>query len=518
MWNNNVEVMATMAQYNMYELSFQGDEPTDSQASVDLHAAFSWRDRCGNVMSKEVKGFYAGCGIYKVRFLPEMDGEYTWVARGCVKAEGSDICAVSAVGSHGIVRADGTHFTHADETAFQPIGTTIYALAHQEQWLIDQTLDTLKSAPFNKVRHCVFPKHYDYNHNEPELFTFEKGGDGRPDVHRPCFAFWDRFERIIAALSDVGIQSDLILFHPYDKWGFASLSMDDNLVYLDYMLRRLSAFPSVWWSMANEYDLCFNKSMSDWHAIEQFIACNDPNIHLLSNHNCFAFYDFARPAISHCCVQTTQVEFASKWLSQYNKPLIYDECCYEGDLPMNWGNISAFEMVNRFWIACVQGAYATHGEVYLSDDEILWWSKGGKLKGASPARIAFLKKTLDELPAPLDPWEVDRLEGLDPELAKTIMESPFIKLMESMPEAQRDAMLAKDGEFRGRCGDAAFIQYLARHCNRTITWLLPTDKRYDIDAIDIWEMTRTTVMTGATGRVTIPLPGKEGIAILAQQI
>ena len=29
-----------------------------------------------------------------------------------------------------------------------------------------------------KVRHCVFPKHYDYNHNEPPYYAFEKDADG----------------------------------------------------------------------------------------------------------------------------------------------------------------------------------------------------------------------------------------------------------------------------------------------------------------------------------------------------
>ena len=78
-----------------------------------------------------------------------------------------------------------------------------------------------------------------------------------------------------------------------------------------------------------------------------------------------------------------------------------DECCYEGNIAFEWGNISAFEMVNRFWIATVQGGYCTHGETYLSDDDVLWWSRGGVLKGESAERIAFLKDIVDALPGPL---------------------------------------------------------------------------------------------------------------------
>jgi hypothetical protein len=39
----------------------------------------------------------------------------------------------------------------------------------------------------------------------------------------------------------------------------------------------------------------------------------------------------------------------------------------------------------------------------------MWWSKGGVLKGQSPARLAFLKKVLDDAPAegidPIDKWQ-----------------------------------------------------------------------------------------------------------------
>ena len=103
---------------------------------------------------------------------------------------------------HGPVRACGTHLRHADGTWFYSFGTTIYALAHQSQALMDETFDTLAHSPFNKVRLCVFPKHYNYNHNNPQYYAFE-----------------DKLLRLM----DLGIEADLILFHPYDRWGFANM-------------------------------------------------------------------------------------------------------------------------------------------------------------------------------------------------------------------------------------------------------------------------------------------------------
>ena len=78
-----------------------------------------------------------------------------------------------------------------------------------------------------------------------------------------------------------------------------------------------------------------------------------------------------------------------------------DECCYEGNIPWDRGNISGFELVHRFWTVCMQGGYCTHGETYLNEEEVLWWSKGGKLVGESPARIGFLREILESLPGPL---------------------------------------------------------------------------------------------------------------------
>jgi len=82
---------------------------------------------------------------------------------------------------------------------------------------------------------------------------------------------------------------------------------------------------------------------------------------------------------------------------------------YEGDIPRRWGNLSAEELVFRFWNATVAGTYATHGETFLSPDDVLWWSKGGVLKGQSTPRLAFLKSVLATSPPegiePIDKWQ-----------------------------------------------------------------------------------------------------------------
>jgi hypothetical protein len=46
-------------------------------------------------------------------------------------------------------------------------------------------------------------------------------------------------------------------------------------------------------------------------------------------------------------------------------------------------DISAKELVHRFWVMVINGGYAGHGETYLHPEDLLWWSKGGILRGES---------------------------------------------------------------------------------------------------------------------------------------
>ena len=85
--------------------------------------------------------------------------------------------------------------------------------------------------------------------------------------------------------------------------------------------------------------------------------------------------------------------------TQYGKPVIYDECRYEGNIPHGWGNITAEEMVHNFWAGTVSGCYVGHGETYEHPEDLLWWAKGGVLRGESPQRIAFLREFMADAPA-----------------------------------------------------------------------------------------------------------------------
>jgi hypothetical protein len=189
--------------------------------------------------------------------------------------------------------------------------------------------------------------------------------------------------------------------------------------YLRYVVARLAAYRNVWWSLANEYDFMKEKTEADWDRLFQVVRESDPYGHLRSIHNGTRLYNHTRPWVTHASIQngSAVAGFGRAGLLRdaYCKPVVYDEVKYEGDIEQRWGNLSAEEVVHRFWQGAVAGTYVGHGETYLHPGDILWWSKGGVLRGKSPARIAFLRKLLEEGPAeglePIDKWQDLRTAG-----------------------------------------------------------------------------------------------------------
>ena len=95
-------------------------------------------------------------------------------------------------------------------------------------------------------------------------------------------------------------------------------------------------------------------------------------------------YDHTKPWVTHVCIQNFDVNQVRRVAQAVPQAIVNDECPYEGNIPLPWGNISGQELVHRFWVMVINGGYAGHGETYLHPQDLLWWSKGGVLHGESP--------------------------------------------------------------------------------------------------------------------------------------
>jgi hypothetical protein len=244
------------------------------------------------------------------------------------------------------------------------------------------------------------------------------------------------------------------------------------------------------------------KKESDFVRFGEIVSRDDPYHHLLSIHYGVKLFDYNLPWITHASLQNGAAvrdpARAAIYRDQFHKPVVYDEVQYEGNIPSGWGRLSAEELVFRFWNATISGTYCGHGETYRSDDQVLWWSKGGVLKGQSPARLAFLKKILDDSPA----------AGINP--------------IDGHPE-----MGGQPGKY--------YLVYLGKQALTNWNFEIPQaapdqsqiadGMKFTAEVLDTWNMTVTPVpgvltlkqkdgslFTDANGR-SIPLPGRPYLAL-----
>ncbi|WNQ09908.1 DUF5605 domain-containing protein [Paenibacillus aurantius] len=481
-----------MERWGLFEITLEGPAEGNPYKDVSLEASFRYGHR-----TITVSGFYDGEGIYKIRFMPDTEGEWQYETKsGTAELNGHSgrfVCSKPGSGNHGPVRVkDALRFQYEDGTPYRPFGTTCYVWTHQDEALQRQTLSSLAQSPFNKIRMCLFPKRYSFNLNDPEHYPFAGSREGGWDGERFNPVYFAGLEARIEELQRLGIEADLILFHPYDKghWGFDRMSAAADDYYLRYVIARLSAYRNVWWSLANEFDFMKEKTMADWDRLFRIVQEEDPYQHLRSIHNGtkmydpseLSIYDHSKPWVTHVSMQYWELTPATAWRKLYKKPIVVDECCYEGNLPQRWGNITGEEMTARFWDGFMRGGYVGHGETYLNDEEIVWWSKGGRLVGESPERIAFLRSVLEEAPAELEP-----LEGF------------------------RDApTVGVEGRY--------YLQYYGIHRPAYRELPLPEEASFRIEIIDTWNRTVTPLEGLFSGKTKVVLPARPYMAIRARAV
>lgn len=498
----------TVEKWDVFEVCVNG--PSDGNPFVDQKFQGAFTGKNEKIV---VDGFYDGDGCYKVRFMPSFEGEYSYKTQGSFDAaetEGTFTVTAPSAGNHGPVRVvNQYHFAYEDTTPYYSVGTTCYVWSHQPKAVREKTLEELDKGYFNKMRFCVFPKHYIHNFHNPETFPYEGTPCDNSNLSEENFSYfteisgndWDfkrfnpehfrRMEESILQLRERGIEADLIVMHPYDRWGFSEMNAEEDDLYWNYVIARFAAYRNIWWSLANEYDLMRKKTLADWERYASIICNKDPYNHLRSVHNCIKFYDYTRPWITHCSMQRQDlyrhVEYTDDYRTRYGKPVVWDEIAYEGNIDMGWGNISGQELTRRFWEASLRGGYAGHGETYVNPEDILWWSHGGKLHGDSPERIRFLHSILCETP------------GYGLKLGQGMFDETVGVPDKAMPDGSYEI------HYYG-FGRPSFKHFFKQ-----------PEEKYQVEIIDTWNMTVTDAGEHS-GKFKIELPGKEYMAIRLKKV
>lgn len=489
--------------YKIFDLNLKGSNEGNPFKETIISASFT-----NGTQKYEVNGFYKGEGNYGIRFMPMNIGNWKYKTYSNDEKlngkQGTFVCVPAKVNNHGRVllaknvypkkevnfyeTEDEFHFAYEDGTRYQPFGTTCYAWINQKEEIQEKTLQTLKSSPFNKIRMCIFPKFYSYNTKDPERYAFLGDAGNGFDLEHFDNAFFENLEKRIAQLDELGIEADIILLHPYDRWGFSKMTKEQDIFYITYVVRRLSHFKNVWWALANEYDLLPHKTVEDWEIYAHVIIENDIYGHLRSIHNCVPFYNHNQAWITHCSIQRVDVyktaEMITEWRKQYRKPVIVDECGYEGNIDFGWGNLTGEELTRRFWEGCIRGGYLSHGETYVDRGEQIWWSHGGILTGDSVDRIKFLKEIMAEVP---------------------INSTPLTLTPENHEENWDASCMHLNQDF--------FLYYYGFSRPLYRNYKLPKGKKYKLELIDTWNMTIEKLPNIYKGNIKIKIGGKQYLAV-----
>ena len=149
-------------------------------------------------------------------------------------------------------------------------------------------------------------------------------------------------------------------------------------------------------------------------------------------------------------------------------------------------------MVRRFWEAACRGAYPGHGETYMNENDILWWSHGGVLHGESHKRFGFLHKIMCETPGiGLCPYE----------------KCGWDEVCAVPEESTQKYRMVKD----------YYLFYYSFMRPSFREYYFDDESKFQVNVIDTWNMTIED--RGVfSGKFKVELPGREYMAVQMKRV
>ena len=204
-------------------------------------------------------------------------------------------------------RGRSFHFAYGTARGSCRLGTTALCLDAPAEALQEATLATLARSPFTKLRMCVFPKSYLFNTNEPDLYPFARDRRRRLGLHpfRPgVLPAPGAADRAAHRARHRGRPDPLPPVRPLGLLGHGPGRR-----------RPVPALPGPAAGRAPRRLVVAGQRVrpavvEDGRGLGAPRGSRPPERprgppH--SIHNCFGFYDHARPWITHCSIQRTDV-------------------------------------------------------------------------------------------------------------------------------------------------------------------------------------------------------------------
>jgi len=333
-------------------------------------------------------GFYDGNGIWKLRFVPDEEGTWTYRLRGegvNILEEGDLLCTASE--EHGFIRIHPESpygFSYADSLPFFPMGDTNYGLyddspitaAGRQAYLTKR-----RQQGFNFVRMEVGHSHEHANVN-PAYWAWG-GTASKPDLDQYNPVFFKGLDTLLAQMQRQGMNAELILLNYY-RLPFTDTTLwtvKRERRWIRYLLSRYSAFSNIFmWTISNEYETHPDgkyriDTVTDpmWvRETAQFIQQNDPYHHLVTVHPVVSSSTKGNSPVSPIALPwriggfygaDSALSVLSQQTGQTGEGVVWDTSClcWNGDDPQLMASIRADRVYKKPVINTENGYEYLHG-------------------------------------------------------------------------------------------------------------------------------------------------------------
>jgi hypothetical protein len=284
-------------------------QPRDFEFSAKVHPSnpfrvfFNARVTGPERISFVIPGFFDGGDTWKVRVSPTIEGCWSLETESDIpELNGKKIEFTCVHGTnpnvHGILRVDKEHPHHF---VFDD-GTKFFMQAYEYDWLwaldmdkssvptVEKSLDLIGSYGFNYVIMDSYA--YDTKWRPgisgpddygPPMMCPWMGTNADPDYSRMNFAYWQHYDRVMAALYERGIEAHMLIKVYNKEVHWPAHNTPEEQLFFRWLVARYSAYPNIIWDFSKEAhkepDLAYKQ-----HWLE-YIRSTDPYHHLMTVHD-----------------------------------------------------------------------------------------------------------------------------------------------------------------------------------------------------------------------------------------
>ncbi|HJQ39642.1 MAG TPA: DUF4038 domain-containing protein [Thermoanaerobaculia bacterium] len=224
-----------------------------------------------------VDGFFDGLvngkAVFRIRFTPTVSSgtvNYSTISTDAgLTLAGSFTAGPSS--SKGFLRRDSSFpRTFIWDSGSRPYlwGQTYYQIVNHARTgntsLWQPSITNSSNFGMNKFRLLVSPWGGDPRYANADSKAFLKNADGTLDRDRLDVANFQALDKVTSFLNGLGLVADLIVFHDGDATRSPYGTTVQNRRYARYTAARYAAFPTVIWTLSNEYQLVMNATNASW--------------------------------------------------------------------------------------------------------------------------------------------------------------------------------------------------------------------------------------------------------------